>query len=89
MYTYKHTVHHYNRKREVDRKRQAGKEGGIIIERSTCSYKLILHPITNNACIVGYMHTSENAIMFIIPQLLAKLLCLSVNMHEQSMFIKV
>ena len=73
MYTFKHTVNNYNRKREVDGKRQGGKEEGIIMERS--SYKLIMHSITNasigynNVCIVGYTPTSPNAVTFIIPQL--------------------
>ena len=53
MYFYKHTVHNYNRKREVDRERQGGKEGGIIIQRVDYAFNYQCKYVGyNNACIV-------------------------------------
>ena len=63
------------------------------MERS--SYRLIMNSITNASMmvihVVGYMPTSKsaNAVTFIIPTVMDQILCVSVNMHEQSMFIKV
>ena len=56
-----------------------GREEGINIERP--SNRLIIHSIIkasigyNNACIVGYMSTSANAVMFITHSFGSNVLC--------------
>ena len=95
MYTYKHTVHKYNKERGEEERQEGTNTGRTryrLIMHFKCAYKGSITKASigyNNACMHSRIYAYFSKYCHVHHHIvLGKMVCVSVNMLEQSIFLR-